>query len=221
VVAVRDGRRIFENLRRAFAYLIAFETPLLLGALVIPLIGVPLLLLPPILIWSELIVHPTASLVFENDPAPADLMRRPPRPPGTGLLVTSDFIRSLAQGSLLAGGVLVLYLALLAHAKPVAEARGTALAALLLGQLIVLLSSRSPRQPFWRINLLVNPVLPWVIGVTLASLLVALYIPPVAAIVGVTPPNLGEWLVAIGTALVTTVVLEPLKSWQSRATAPP
>lgn len=221
VVAVRDGRRIFENLRRAFAYLIAFETPLLLGALVIPLIGVPLLLLPPILIWSELIVHPTASLVFENDPAPADLMRRPPRPPGTGLLVTGDFIRSLAQGSLLAGGVLVLYLALLAHAKPVPEARAAALAALLLGQLIVLLSSRSPFQPFWRISLLVNPVLPWVIGVTVASLLVALYVPPIAAIVGVAPPTPGEWLLAIVTALVTSAVLEPLKSWQRASTAPP
>ncbi len=221
VAAVRDGRRIFENLRRAFAYLIAFETPLLIGALVVPLVGMPLLLLPPILIWSELIVHPTASLVFESDPEPPDLMRRPPRPPGAGLLVTSDFIRSLAQGSLLAAGVLILYLALLGHGAPVVEARGTALAALVVGQIVVLLSSRSPLQPFWRCSLLVNPVLPWVIAVTVASLLAALYLPAIAAIVQVSAPRPGEWLLALGTALVTTAALEPLKQWQRAATAPP
>ncbi|HEX5417404.1 MAG TPA: cation-transporting P-type ATPase, partial [Chloroflexota bacterium] len=112
VAAVREGRHIFENLRRAFAYLIAFEAPLLLAALVIPLTGVPLLLLPSLLILSELIVHPTVSLVFQADPAPPDLMRRPPRRPGAGLLAGADLIRALAEGLTLGAGVLVLYLGL-------------------------------------------------------------------------------------------------------------
>src|SRR5690606_16200949 len=68
VAAVRDGRRIYDNLSRAFAYLIAFHPPLLLGALVVPLLGEPLLLLPVHLVMLELVLHPIVSLVFQADP---------------------------------------------------------------------------------------------------------------------------------------------------------
>ena len=80
VTAVRDGRRIFDNLTRAFAYLIAFHPPLLLSALIIPLLGRPLLLLPIHLVVLELLLHPIVSLVFQADPPADDAMRRPPRP---------------------------------------------------------------------------------------------------------------------------------------------
>jgi Ca2+-transporting ATPase len=221
VTAVREGRRIFEDLRRSFSYLIAFETPLLLGAFVIPLTGAPLLLPPSVLIWSELIVHPTASLVFVNDPPLPDLMRRPPRPPGTGLLVSGDFIRSLAQGVSLAAGVLVLYLGLLARGTPDTEARGTALAALFVGQMITLLSARVPLRPLWTMSVVENSVLPWLLALTFASLLVGLYVPIVANIWRVTPPSAVDWGLAVVTAFATTLWLEPLKSWQREATAPP
>src|SRR6185437_694102 len=170
VGAVHDGRRIFENLRRAFSYLVAFQIPLLLAALVIPLIGVPLLLLPVHMILAELVVHPTSSLVFENDPPPPDLMRRPPRRPGAGLLMSSDFIRSLALGVSLFNGVLLLYLVGLSQGVPVAQARGTAYAALFLGQIVMVLAERSPTEPIWRMGLAENSVLPAVLIVTIGIL---------------------------------------------------
>jgi Ca2+-transporting ATPase len=68
VAAVQGGRRIFDNLRRAFAYLVAFHPPLLLAALVVPLLGQPLLLLPIHLVLLELLLHPVVSLVFRADP---------------------------------------------------------------------------------------------------------------------------------------------------------
>ncbi len=83
VTAVRDGRRIFDSIRRAFAYLVAFHPPLLCAALVVPLLDRPLLLLPVHLILLQLLLHPMISLVFETDPPDRDLMARPPRdPPG-------------------------------------------------------------------------------------------------------------------------------------------
>ncbi|HVC32094.1 MAG TPA: cation-transporting P-type ATPase [Chloroflexota bacterium] len=214
VSAIHDGRRIFENLRRAFSYLIAFETPLLLVALVIPLVGAPLLLLPASLILSEIVVHPTASLVFENDPPPPDLMRRPPRAPGASLLVGRDFMRSVAVGVSLGVGVLVLYLAALSRGTPELEARGTTYAALFLGQTIMVLTERSPAQPLWKTGVQGSRVLPVILAASLLLLLIVLYVPALAGIFKLASPSAGEWATAVITAGATALWLEPLKGWQ-------
>lgn len=221
VHAVRDGRRIFESLRRAFAYLVAFKVPLLLGAFVIPLVGIPLLFLPVQLVWSELIVHPTASLVFENDPPPADLMERPPRPPEAGLLSSSDFIRSLAEGTSLFVGIAAVYLFLLQRGLPTPHARAVGITTLLIGQCLLVLVERSPVKPIWTTGVGGNRVLPIVLSVTLGSLLIALYVPPVTRVLSLAPISGSEWLLAIAVAAVSTLWLEPVKWLQQRPLAPP
>lgn len=205
VNAVRDGRRIFDNLQRAFAYLIAFHTPLLLAALLVPPIGAPLLLLPVHLVWLELIVHPTASLMFEYDPPAPDLMRRPPRPQHAGLLSWRSALRATALGATLCVGVLALYLVRLAQGAAEPLARGDALAALVLGQTSIALGARSPDRPLWQAGLRGNPVLPWIVGGTLASLALALSVPPLAAVVKLAPPSPGELAVAAAAGILATI----------------
>jgi len=211
VRAIHDGRRIFENLRRAFGFLIAFETPLLLLALIVPLTGWPLLLLPSMLILSELIVHPTVSLVFENEPPPSDIMRRPPRSPGVGLLAGSDLVYALAVGVSLGAGVLVLYMSFVARVTSVFEARGVAITALFIGQMILVLSLRSVDRPLWQTSVTANPVLPVVVGLTLLILVLILYVPWLAAVFQIAPPGPFGWLVAVLTGAATTLWLEPFK----------
>jgi Ca2+-transporting ATPase len=211
VAAIRDGRRIFENLRRAFAYLVAFHAPLLLAALVVPLVGAPLLLLPVTLVWLELVVHPVASLVFEHDPPPADLMARPPRAPGAGLLVGRDLVRAVAQGLSLAAGILALHLGALARGIAEPEARSLAVTALLLGQLVLVLATRSPARPLWATSLGGNPTLPAVLGATLLSLVAALYVPPLARALELAPLSLAEWLIAALVAALATLTIELTK----------
>lgn len=75
VRAVAEGRQLFENLRRSFAYLLIIHMPLVLSATLVPLAGYPLLYLPIHIVWLELIIHPTALLVFQDLP--------PAGPPGT------------------------------------------------------------------------------------------------------------------------------------------
>ncbi|HEV2359954.1 MAG TPA: cation-transporting P-type ATPase [bacterium] len=221
IMAIREGRRIFDDLRRAFTYLIAFHTPILLAALTVPLLGAPLLLLPLHLVWLELIVHPTASLVFEYDPPAPDLMRRPPRHPEAGLVDSADFLWASATGVTLCGGVLWLYLWGLGHVGGEAHARGIALAALLLGQIILVLSARSPTTAFWRAPLSGNRVLPPVLGVTVASLAVVLYVPPLASILHVAPPSAAGWVLAAGVAGATTFWHEMFKTAKARRGTPP
>jgi Ca2+-transporting ATPase len=216
VTAVREGRRIFDDLGRAFAYLIAFHTPILVAAFAVPLFGAPLLLLPLHLVWLELIVHPTASLVFEYDPPPPDLMRRPPRPPGAGLVEAVNFLRASGTGLTLCAGVLGLYLWGVRTYGGAPHARGIALATLVLGQIVLVLSARAPARPLWQTSLRGNRMLLLVLGITAASLAAVLYVRPIASILEVTPPVGAEWLAATGVAVATTLwhdVWKPL--WAS------
>ncbi|SFJ00497.1 cation-transporting P-type ATPase [Nitrosomonas sp. Nm34] len=67
--AIAEGRQLFRNLKLSFAYLLMIHIPLVITAALIPLAGYPLLYLPVHIVWLELIIHPTALLVFQDLPA--------------------------------------------------------------------------------------------------------------------------------------------------------
>ncbi|MBJ7573852.1 HAD-IC family P-type ATPase [Luteimonas sp. MC1828] len=77
VNAIAEGRQLFSNLQRGFAYLILVHLPLVLSAALVPLLGFPLLYLPIHIVWLELLIHPTAMLAFQLR-SDARLERRPP-----------------------------------------------------------------------------------------------------------------------------------------------
>ena len=211
VGAVRDGRRIFENLRRAFAFLIAFHVPLLLGALVVPLTGTPLLLLPVHLVLLELILHPTISLVFEADPAAPDLMRRRPRPSTSGLLGRRDLVGATALGLTLAAAVLAVYLVRIHQGVPVNEARALAFTTMVLGQLFLVFVGRSPELPVWRASYRDNRALPWIAVGTLLVVFAADDLPGVAEVMRLAPLSLAQFGLALLVAAAATLWLEPFK----------
>jgi len=68
VRAIAEGRQLFRNLKLSFAYLLMIHIPLVVTAALIPLAGYPLLYLPIHIVWLELIIHPTALLVFQELP---------------------------------------------------------------------------------------------------------------------------------------------------------
>ena len=210
VRAVRDGRRIFENLRRAFSYLIAFHAPLLLSALLIPLVGAPLLLLPIHLVWLELIVHPTASLIFEGDPASEDLMRRPPRRAGS-LLDRAALARPVASGLTLTAAVLALYLGALGAGLAIETARAIGIVTLVSGQTVLVLAERSPDRPLWRTGSRGNRALLPVLLVSALSLVVAVGVAPVAEGLHLATLPGPLWATALAVAAIATLWPEPFK----------
>ena len=212
VHAVHDGRRIFANLQRAFAYLIAFHAPVVLAALIIPLTGAPLLLLPVHLVALEVLLHPVVALVFDGEAPAPDLMRRPPRPPGTALVARAGLLRPLAEGAALFGGVLALFLTALGAGTPEDEARALAFAALILGQVALLLAERAPDAPVWRAGLGGNRALPVILVAVLAALLGAVAVPPLAALVRLAPLSPAEWGLAAAVAAATLAWAELLKA---------
>ena len=69
VRAISEGRQLFRNLKLSFAYLLMMHMPLVATAALVPFAGFPLLYLPMHVVWLELIIHPTALLVFQELPA--------------------------------------------------------------------------------------------------------------------------------------------------------
>ncbi|HEY3433781.1 MAG TPA: cation-translocating P-type ATPase [Rhodocyclaceae bacterium] len=109
VAAVRQGRRIFANLRQAMVYTLGVHIPIV-GLSILPLLlGLPPLLAPVHIAFLELVIDPTCSIVFEAEPAPADLMKNPPRPRGDALLTTANIWLSLALGGLATAASLITY----------------------------------------------------------------------------------------------------------------
>ncbi|HEY6959616.1 MAG TPA: HAD-IC family P-type ATPase, partial [Candidatus Limnocylindria bacterium] len=204
VAAVRDGRRIFDNLRRAFSYLVSFHAPLLFSALVVPIAGAPLLLLPVHLVFLELVLHPTVALVFEADPGDADVMHRAPRRRDAGLLERREIAGLVARGLTLTIGVLTVYLIALGRMSE-DESRGLAFATMVIGQILLVLVERADRRPVWRVGPSGNRVmLPILIGAAMALVLVEVF-PPIASLLHMAPPSLGAWLVAVAVAFATTM----------------
>jgi Ca2+-transporting ATPase len=102
VKAIRQGRRIYDNICHATAYVFAVHAPVIALALMPALLHWPMLLLPAHIVLLELVIDPACSLVFEAEPEAPDVMRRPPRPPSATPFAPAKLAYALAQGGGLA-----------------------------------------------------------------------------------------------------------------------
>ncbi|HUZ77137.1 MAG TPA: HAD-IC family P-type ATPase [Chloroflexota bacterium] len=201
VAAVREGRRILLNVRRAFGYLVAFHIPILLAAIAAPLAGLPLLLEPIQLVWLELVVHPVSSLAFEGDEPSPEIMRQPPRQRDAPLIENNRLLLSVVCGL---GSFVVVWLGYTwfsAHGWPEALARNLAFTALVLGQVGLVLAERSEGR-FRMAAGNGNRRVPVLLGLTVLSTFLPA-IPGAPAFLHLQPLSPREWLLAAVLALAT------------------
>jgi P-type Ca2+ transporter type 2C len=143
VAAVDEGRRIYDNLRKAVRYFTSAKLSTLLTALFATALGVPMPLLALYIIWLELLVDPTSSVVFEVQRAEPDIMRRPPRRADEQILGRGLGAGVLVRGLALFAGAIGIYLGTLALGDPLEEARTLAFTTLVVGQLLLAWNSLS------------------------------------------------------------------------------
>jgi len=200
VAAIREGRKIFLDIQRAFLYLLGFHIPIVGLAVLPPLLGMPLLLMPVHLVWLELIVHPVSALLFQGEPPPPDLMQRPPRDPRAPMLARKAALASAASGALLTGAVLAVYAWGLGG--DTGAARGLALATLIVGYQLLALLERAPSLRRVR-DLLPSTARSWVVwAASAASLPVLMYLPATAALMKISALSPAGWLTASVAAFI-------------------
>jgi Ca2+-transporting ATPase len=222
VRAIRLGRRIFDNLRKAMSYILAVHVPIAGMALLPVLFGWPPLLYPMHIALLELIIDPACSVAFENEPAERDVMHRPPRDAAAPLFGGATLWLALLQGT----GVLTVVLLAYAWAGPrlpEAEARAFAFATLVTGNLALILSNRSTSASLWTTLCTPNAILWWVIGGALVLLGAALYLPWAVEVLRFAALPAHELAAAVGLGLASVVWFEVIKrvrrEWSSQQPA--
>lgn len=177
VAAVRLGRRIYDNLKRAMGYVISVHIPIIGLSLLIPLLKLPIILLPAHIAFLELIIDPACSTVFEAEPEDEDIMRRPPRPLTSKIFDTRVMGISAVQGLGVFIVIFALFMYVLHVGKSDVEARTMAFAALVISDVLLIVTNLSWNRTLLTNLLKENKALWAVIGGTGIALACVLYIP--------------------------------------------
>jgi Ca2+-transporting ATPase len=177
VRAVRMGRRIFDNLKKAISYIFAIHVPIAGMSLLPVLFGWPLVLLPVHIVFLELIIDPACSVVFEAEAEEADVMTRPPRRPDAPLFSTRMVLISLLQGLSVLAVLVVVYLVALKRGQSEVDARALAFTTLIIANVGLIFVNRSWSRLITDTLRSPNAALWWVTGGALAFLGLVLYVP--------------------------------------------
>jgi Ca2+-transporting ATPase len=177
VAAVRMGRRIYANLRKAMAYILSVHVPIAGMSLIPVVLGMPLILLPVEIVFLELIIDPACSVVFEAEPEEADMMKRPPRDPEHPIFDRPTVALALLQGLVVLGVVLAIYVTSLAMGLDQDQVRALIFTVIVIANLSLILTNRSWVESMIRTLRRPNPAFWGITGATMIFLIAALYIP--------------------------------------------
>jgi len=213
VAAVRMGRRIFDNLKKAMAYIIAVHIPIALASLLPVLLNWKEMLLFPVhIVFLELIIDPACSIVFEAEPAEPTIMTRPPRSTSERLFSRRSLISSALQGIVAFCMVFGMFEAALFLGETVAHARTLAFITLIVANLCLILSNRSWNRSLFASLAVPNAALVWVVGSALAFLGLVVYVPALRGLFHFAPMSLFDILAALAAGLVSVSWFEVVKA---------
>ena len=211
VEAVRLGRRIYDNLRKAMAFIFAVHVPIA-GLALLPLVfGLPILFGPIHIAFLEMVIDPVSSLVFEAEAEEDDVMRRPPRAPDAPL-----FSRALIAWSVLQGAVafaLVAGILVVARYNGISdtEIRALAFFSLVLTILGLVFVNRSFSASVITAMKRRNPALRWVLIAVATMLSLTMLVPAVRELFRFGPLHLDDLAVTLGAGVAVLVLLDLTK----------
>lgn len=216
VGAIRMGRRIFDNLRKAMAYIFAIHVPIAGLSLIPVAVDWPLILLPIHIVFMELIIDPSCSIVFEAEPAEANVMKRPPREPRESIFDRKTVGMSILQGSSVLAVSLGAFMAARYLGLGTLESRTMAFTTLTVANIALILTNvswsrsiiatlRSPNEAMW-----------FVIGAAFVFLGLAIYVPVLSQLFRFHSLGALEVAVSILAGLSSVLWFEAVKAYRWR-----
>ena len=220
VAAIRMGRRIFDNIKKAISYIFAIHVPIAgLSAFPVFFSDWPLILLPVHVVFLELIIDPSCSVVFEAEQAEPDVMTRPPRNPLERLFSLKSISLSILQGASVLAVVLgILLLARywgetegVSRAMAEGTSRAMAFVTLVVANLGLILTNRSWSRTILSMFGAPNAALWWVLGGAATFLTIALCVPFVRRLFQFEAMHIGDVLLCLGAGVASILWFEALK----------
>ncbi|MBI2868531.1 MAG: cation-translocating P-type ATPase [Chloroflexi bacterium] len=219
VRAVRQGRRIFDNLRKAMAYILAIHVPIAGLSLIPVMLKWPLVLLPVHVVFLELIIDPACSIAFEAEPAEADIMRRPPRRRNEPLFGRKVVAIAVWQGIVVLLISLLVYGYNIGQGRGVLEARTLTFTTLVIANLGLIFTNRS-----WSTTILSrlgsrNTALMVIVVATLVFLGLVIYVPFLRGLFHFGVLHLNDILVSFAAGAASVLWFEAVKYLNRRRTS--
>lgn len=216
VETVKDGRRIYDNIRKAVGYVFTIHIPIALTSLLGPLLGIApaaLMLLPLHVVLLELLIDPTCSIVLERQPAERDIMERAPRNPKETLLTSKVLGKSIVQGLVVFAASFLTYQSVLVGSTAnAALARTMGLAVIILANLFLVQVNSSDHDSFLQsAALLAKDKVMWIVNLgTILMLLVILYT-PLSSVLKLAAPSAGQFITVLLIAIASVYWYELVK----------
>jgi Ca2+-transporting ATPase len=214
VEAVRHGRKIYSNLKKAIRYIISIHIPIILTAALPVILGwkYPNIFTPIHVIFLELIMGPTCSIFFEREPAEKNIMHLSPRNRTKDLFRQDEILISVVQGLVITAGVLLLYYIYMNNEHSIEKTRMMVFSTLILSNIFLTFVNRSFTENFTKTIFYKNNLAPWILILSLLFLSALHFIPIVRDIFGLASVNGAEFMICCITAFISVAWFEIYKT---------
>lgn len=213
--AVREGRVVFDNLRKVTFFLIPTGIAAILSIIATMFFGVPIPYVPAQLLWINLVTNGLQDVAMAFEPGEKGILDRPPRDPQEGLMSRLLIERTLLVGGTIAAGVVYTFMSAMNSGESLDHARTVAVTTMVLFQFFQAWNSRSETESVFRINPLSNPFLFVALIAAFFAQLAVLYVPALQWLFRTVPLSVGEWIEVILVASSVLLVVE-LDKWLRR-----
>jgi Ca2+-transporting ATPase len=217
VDAIAMGRRIYTNLKKAIQYIISIHIPIVLTVFVPLALGwiYPNIFSPVHIIFMELIMGPTCSIIYENEPMEKNTMQQKPRPISNTFFNWHELTTSIIQGLLITAGALLAYQYAVQQGYGESLTRTMVFVVLITANIILTLVNRSFYYSILSTLRYKNPLVLWIISATLAISAALIFIKPLASFFEFEPLTLAQLGISAGIGFVSVIWYEAIK-WRTR-----
>lgn len=216
--AVALGRRIYENLKKAIQYIISIHIPIILVVLLPLVLGweFTLIFTPIHVVFLELIMGPTCSIVFENEPIEPNSMNNPPRNMSQTFFSWAELSLSVVQGLMITAASLGLGYYLMISGENIETVRTIIFTTLVLSNVFLTLVNRSFYYSVLKTIKYPNKLIPLILGISILLLILILAVPSIQSVFDFETARIELILTALAVSFVGVFWIEVWKAWRRR-----
>lgn len=214
VTAISEGRRIFNNLKKAVRYIISIHIPIILIASM-PLVfgwAYPNIFTPIHVIFLELIMGPTCSIFFEKEPVEETIMQQTPRERNSGLFTREELLISVVQGIIIALAGLILYYYFMNHGSSLEQTRTIVFTTLILSNVFLTFANRSFTKTIFYTSRFKNRLVPVILIISAFFLAALHWIPAIRNLFQLAAIPPGQFWLCLGVAFAAVMWFEVYKT---------
>ena len=218
VDAVAMGRKIYTNLKKAIQYIISIHIPIVLTVFIPLVLGwlYPNIFSPVHIIFLELIMGPTCSIIYENEPMEKNTMSQQPRPASNTFFSWKELTISIIQGLMITVGTLAVYHYGVHEGYNESLTRTLVFATLIIANIFLTLVNRSFYYSIFTTLMYKNKLVLLIISITLVLLGLLIFVPPLANFFGFAPINIAQFGICTAIGFISVIWFEVVKWWKRR-----